>query len=78
MRTLIHHYAESSGFNDDDYYHLVFDEDSATFTVVHSWHYWRPKDVDQGEEHFTLKELKGRDPAIYKMTVTLIRTKLFS
>ncbi|HEX8638833.1 MAG TPA: hypothetical protein VF692_12270 [Pyrinomonadaceae bacterium] len=61
---------------DDDYYFLVFDEETAELSVEHSWHNWSPDGIEQGSKNITLAELKRKRPAVYQKAVDLI-TSLF-
>lgn len=77
LKTLIRLISNTRG-TDDDYYFLVFDEETGAFLVEHSWHYWSPRKIDQGERTMTLSEAKQKIPGIYQEAVELIKSKLFS
>lgn len=78
MKTLIYDYEESSGYNYEHYYYLVFDEESGALTVEHLEKRFGPRAGDNRERRYTLGELKRLDPQLYEMAITLIKTKLFS
>lgn len=63
---------------DDDYYYLIFDEETGELFIEHSWHYWSPNNIKQGEEKWTFAELKRKKPAIYEMALELIKNTLFA
>jgi hypothetical protein len=76
MRKVYLDMISDSSSRDDDYYYLVFDEDAAEIFVEHSWHYWSPREINQGSENITLAELKSISTNIYQKAVDII-TALF-
>ncbi len=63
---------------DDDYYYLMFDEETGELFIEHSWHYWKPNGIKQGEEKWSLAELKRKKPNIFIKAVNIIETTLFA
>jgi hypothetical protein len=57
---------------DDDYYFLIFDEDSANLFVEHSWHYLKSSHTEEGSEKITLSDLKTLEPGVYRRAVAVI------
>jgi hypothetical protein len=73
MRQAFLHLRSDAQGTDDDYYWLVFDEESAELLVKHSWHYLRiGRSADEGSEQWSLSRLKKEKPEIYAKAVALI------
>lgn len=77
MKTLIHNYEERSGYNDEHHYYLVFDEESGALAVEYLEKRFGPRAGDGRKKRYTFAELKRLEPQVYKIAMTLIKTKLF-
>lgn len=64
--------SDSSG-RDDDYYYLMFDEETAEVFVEHSWHYYKyARPAKQGSSKMSLADLKQEHPDVYQKAVVII------
>ena len=62
-----------SSTRDDDYYYLMFDEETGELFVEHRWHYLPYSGpANQGQVNMSLAELKKDKPGVYQKAVGII------